>query len=103
MKHTLWTSVSFGVAMALSAVAANAFTLTGTVNDESGKAVQDADVSLLKNKLDTKTDADGKFSFNHEVSALASSGSAGYLSVSGVLSKLHLPRSRVDDPSAPDI
>ena len=83
MKHTLWTSVSFGVAMALSAVAANAFTLTGTVNDESGKAVQDADVSLLKNKLDTKTDADGKFSFNHEVSALASSGLAGYLSVSG--------------------
>ena len=40
MKHTLWTSVSFGVAMAFSAVAANAFTLTGKVNDESGKAVQ---------------------------------------------------------------
>ena len=83
MKHTLWTSVSFGVAMALSAVAANAFTLTGTVKDESGKAVQDADVALLNNKLDTKTDADGKFSFNHEISGLAPSGSVGYLSVNG--------------------
>ena len=62
MKHALWTSVSFGVAMALSAVAANAFTLTGKVNDESGKAVQNAAVSLLGKALNTKTDASGGLS-----------------------------------------
>ena len=66
MKHTLWTSVSFGVAMAFSAVAANAFTLTGKVKDESGAAVQDADVTLVQKKLSTKTDADGVFSFHKE-------------------------------------
>ena len=90
MKQTLWTTVSFGVALALSAVAANAFTLTGTVKDESGKAVQDASVSLINNKLDTKTDAEGKFSFQKEdVQSLdmSASGMVGSLSVNnGVLS-----------------
>ncbi len=90
MKHTLWTSVSFGVAMAFSAVAANAFNLTGKVKDESGAAVQDADVTLVQNKLSTKTDADGVFSFyKEEAQALTMSGSGmvGSLSVNnGVLS-----------------
>ena len=90
MKHTLWTGVSFGVAMAFSAVAANAFNLTGKVKDESGAAVQDADVTLVQNKLSTKTDADGVFSFyKEEAQALTMSGSGmvGSLSVNnGVLS-----------------
>lgn len=90
MKHTLWTGVSFGVAMAISAVAANAFTLTGKVKDESGAAVQDADVTLVQNKLSTKTDADGVFSFHKEdpqALTMAGSGMVGSLSVNnGVLS-----------------
>ena len=63
---TLWTSMSFGVAMALTAVAANAFTLTGKVSDESGKAVQNASVSLLGKALDTKTDASGAFTIHQD-------------------------------------
>ena len=90
MKQTLWTGVSFGVAMALSAVAANAFTLTGTVKDEGGKAVQDASVSLVNNKLNTKTDTEGKFSFQKEDAQsleMHNSGLVGSLSVNnGVLS-----------------
>ena len=89
MKHTLWTGVSFGVAMAISAVAANAFTLTGKVKDESGAAVQDADVTLVQKKLSTKTDADGVFSFHKEdpqALTMANSGMVGSLSVTnGVL------------------
>lgn len=66
MKTSLWTSVSFGVAMAMSAVAANAFTLTGKVNDESGKAVQNASVSLVAKALSTKTDASGAFTLHQD-------------------------------------
>ena len=87
MKHALWTGVSFGVAMAISAVAANAFTLTGKVNDESGKAVQNAAVSLLGKALNTKTDASGAFTIHQdepEPFALQQrSASVGYLSVNG--------------------
>ena len=70
MKHALWTGVSFGVAMAISAVAANAFTLTGKVNDESGKAVQNAAVSLLGKALNTKTDASGAFTIHQDESCV---------------------------------
>jgi len=100
MKQTLWTSVSFGVAMALSAVAANAFTLTGKVSDEGGKAVQNASVSLLGKQLDTKTDASGAFTLHQDeavpgdsvgqgggTDAIHASHSVGSLSVNnGVLS-----------------
>ena len=40
MNHALWTGVSVGVIMALSVVTANAFTLTGKVSDDGGKAVR---------------------------------------------------------------
>jgi len=49
-------------AMALAMVAsAQAFTLTGKVNDESGKAIEKASVELLKEGLKTTTDAKGEF------------------------------------------
>ena len=97
MKHALWTGVSFGVAMAISAVAANAFTLTGKVNDESGKAVQNAAVSLLGKALNTKTDASGAFTIHQDESCVPGTpgcdggsdalvqrdASVGYLSVNG--------------------
>jgi len=48
--------------MALAMVAsAQAFTLTGKVNDESGKAIEKASVELLKEGLKTTTDAKGEF------------------------------------------
>ena len=66
---------------------ANAFTLTGKVNDESGKAVQNAAVSLLGKALNTKTDASGAFTIHQdepEPYALQQrSASVGYLSVNG--------------------
>ncbi|MCF0225074.1 MAG: esterase, partial [Fibrobacter sp.] len=50
-----------GMAMALSATAANAFVLTGSVSDPDGKAVKGAAVSLVANKLSTTTDGVGSF------------------------------------------
>ena len=50
------------VAMAFAfAASAQAFTLTGKVSDESGKAIDKASVELLKNALKTTTDANGEF------------------------------------------
>ena len=49
-------------AMAFAMVAsAQAFTLTGKVSDESGKAIEKASVELLKEGLKTTTDAKGEF------------------------------------------
>ena len=49
-------------AMALAmAASAQAFTLTGKVSDESGKAIEKASVELLKEGLKTTTDAKGEF------------------------------------------
>lgn len=92
-------------AMALAMVAsAQAFTLTGKVSDESGKAIEKASVELLKNALKTTTDANGEFKlFKEEPKDTAAVGdsigngnvdaihivrpSVGYVSVmNGVLS-----------------
>ena len=49
-------------ALALAvAASAEAFTLTGKVSDESGKAIEKASVELLKEGLKTTTDAKGEF------------------------------------------
>lgn len=61
MNHALWIGVSVGVIMALSAVTANAFTLTGKVNDDGGMAIIGADVSLVQKGINAKTDASGAF------------------------------------------
>jgi len=63
MRMISIASVSLGLAMAS---AAYAFTVTGTVKDESGKAVQNASVSLLGKALDTKTDATGAFTIHQD-------------------------------------
>ena len=47
MKSTLAIAVSLVCSVALSAVEASAFTVTGKVNDESGKAIEKASVTLL--------------------------------------------------------
>ena len=83
-------------AMAFAMVAsAQAFTLTGKVSDESGKAIEKASVELLKNGLKTTTDAKGEFKIVKEEKGDSGSTDAihmarpsiGYVSVmNGVLS-----------------
>ena len=48
MKKVLWNRLPFSVILMISAMTANAFTLTGTVNNDSGKAIQGADISLIQ-------------------------------------------------------
>ncbi|MBR3073040.1 T9SS type A sorting domain-containing protein [Fibrobacter sp.] len=84
-------------AMAFAMVAsAQAFTLTGKVSDESGKAIEKASVELLKEGLKTTTDAKGEFKIFKEEKNDSIGGSEaihvarrsiGYVSVmNGVLS-----------------
>ena len=58
MNHLGIKCAAMALAMAASA---QAFTLTGKVNDESGKAIEKASVELLKEGLKTTTDAKGEF------------------------------------------
>ena len=78
-------------AMAIAMVAsAQAFTLTGKVSDESGKAIEKASVELIKNALKTTTDSKGEFKFVKEDSTIGIHTvrpRLGYVSVmNGVLS-----------------
>ena len=84
-------------AMAFAMVAsAQAFTLTGKVSNESGKAIEKASVELLKEGLKTTTDAKGEFKIFKEEKNDSIGGSEaihvarrsiGYVSVmNGVLS-----------------
>ena len=78
--------------MALAfAASAQAFTVTGKVSDESGKAIEKASVELIKNALKTKTDSKGEFKLFKEDSTIGLHAVArqrlGYVSVmDGVLS-----------------
>lgn len=66
---------------------ASAYTLTGTVTTKDGKAIQGADVKLLKKNKATTTDEQGKFTFQEESSHLNVARSAGHFSLAnGVLS-----------------
>lgn len=51
---------------ALLSTTSFAYTVEGTVKDESGAAVKDASVSLLKEGKSTKTDNDGKFTIHED-------------------------------------
>jgi poly(3-hydroxybutyrate) depolymerase len=65
---------------------ASAYTLNGTVTDKDGKAIQGADVKLIKKNKATKTDEQGKFTFQEQTIGLAQARSAGGFSVTnGVL------------------
>ena len=70
--------------------AASAYTITGTVSDEQGKALEGASVSLIKEGKTATTDNQGKFTIHEdeEVDAIHGlSGSVGFISVNnGVLS-----------------
>ena len=66
---------------------ASAYTLKGTVTASSdGKAIQDADVKLLKRNKATTTDEQGKFTFEEATTHLNAARSAGSFSMhNGVL------------------
>ena len=87
MKHLGLKCAAIAIAMVASA---QAFTLTGKVNDESGKAIEKASVELLKNALKTTTDSKGEFKIVKEDSTIGIHTvrpRLGYVSVvNGVLS-----------------
>lgn len=89
--------VSFGLAVALAATAANAFILTGSVSDSKGKAVKGAAVSLPSLNLSTETDGVGSFTLrdtpisadynDNKVQSLTAMINPGFIGVNnGVLS-----------------
>lgn len=63
MKNSLIMGLSFGLVMIASA---NAFTITGKVSDESGKAVEKAAVSLVAKGLNAETNSSGEFSIHQD-------------------------------------
>ena len=84
MKKSVWKPLVFVCALA---VGANAFTLTGKVNDEQGAAVSGASVLLVQNGLSTKTDDKGEFKFTQDEMSVMGRVLPGYISVNnGVLS-----------------
>ena len=89
MKHFGLKCAAMAIAMAASA---QAFTLTGKVSDESGKAIERASVELLKEGLKTTTDSKGEFKLFKEDSTIGihvARPMLGYVSVmNGVLSYL---------------
>ena len=77
MKSTLAIAVSLVFSVALSAVEASAFTVTGKVNDESGKAIEKASVTLLGKGLRAETDATGSFSLHQDEAVPGTPGDSG--------------------------
>ena len=81
-------------AMALAmVVSAQAFTLTGKVSDESGKAIEKASVELLKNGLKTTTDAKGEFKIVKEDPK--DSAAVGDSTGNGNINAIHMARRSV--------
>ena len=77
MKSTLAIAVSLVCSVALSAVEASAFTVTGKVNDESGKAIEKASVTLLGKGLRAETDATGSFTLHQDEAVPGTPGDSG--------------------------
>ena len=90
----LHLSLSMAAVVAALSTAASAYTVSGTVADESGVAIGNADVTLVKENKATKTDAEGKFTIHEDENVeppptgiFASSTTPGFISInSGILS-----------------
>ena len=92
----------FSAVLATAFTAASAYTISGTVKDNSDKAVSGAEITLIKENKSTTTDKDGKFTIHEdEVSpgdsispgdsseplGLLANAAPGYISInSGILS-----------------
>ena len=86
MNHLSFKCAAMALAFAASA---QAFTVTGKVSDESGKAIEKASVELLKNALKTTTDSKGEFKIvkDETIGLHTARPMLGYVSVmNGVLS-----------------
>jgi poly(3-hydroxybutyrate) depolymerase len=69
--------------------AASAYTVSGTVKDESNKAIAGAEVTLLKEKKTVNTDNDGKFTLHEDETpeGIGASATPGFINInSGILS-----------------
>ena len=81
--------------------ATTGYTISGTVKDNSNKAVVGAEVTLIKENKSTVTDKSGKFTIHEDenvepppIGIFASSTTPGFISInSGILSKRAVPRS----------
>jgi len=90
----LHLSLSVAAVVAALSTAASAYTVSGTVADESGTAIGNADVTLVKENKATKTDAEGKFTIHEDeavepppIGLFANSATPGFISInSGILS-----------------
>jgi predicted esterase len=84
--------LSFVTAACVAALCSTSFayTITGKVSDDQGKAIKDVDVSLLKEGKTAKTDDEGKFTIHEDENVgihPAYKNSVGYISINnGILS-----------------
>ena len=79
----------FPIMLATAFSAASAYTVSGTVKDESNKAIAGAEVTLLKEKKTVNTDNDGKFTLHEDEIAegIGASATPGFINInSGILS-----------------
>lgn len=74
-----------GLAVALSAVAVNAFTLTGSVSNADGEAVNGADVTLIDNNISTKTNEAGSFSIVYNPISIQEASKPGFIGVNNAV------------------
>ena len=88
--HLSWVSAALIAALGTTA---SAYTVSGTVKDDAGQAIANADVTLVKENKSTKTDTDGAFTIHEDEAvepppdAIAASAAPGYISInSGILS-----------------
>ena len=79
----------FPIMLATAFSAASAYTVSGTVKDESNKAIAGAEVTLLKEKKTVNTDNDGKFTLHEDEipEGIGASATPGFINInSGILS-----------------
>ena len=83
-------STFFPIVLATAFSTTSAYTVSGTVKDNSNKAVAGAAITLIKENKSTVTDADGKFSIHEDEGSTGLKQAAinpGYISInSGILS-----------------
>ena len=88
--HLSWVSAALIAALGTTA---SAYTVSGTVKDDAGQAIANADVTLVKENKSAKTGVDGAFTIHEDEAvepppdAIAASAAPGYISInSGILS-----------------
>ena len=88
--HLSWVSAALIAALGTTA---SAYTVSGTVKDDAGQAIANADVTLIKENKSAKTDTDGAFTIHEDEAvepppdAIAAAAAPGYISInSGMLS-----------------